>query len=371
MSVDSILDIGLFVAILMFLVLVHELGHLVVAKWSGMKVERFSIFFGRPITSFQRGETEYGIGWLPLGGYVKITGMTRSEDVPPEDEARTYYNATTGRRIATILAGPAVNIVVAFIAFAAIAWIGTPNFSLANEVAAVTTSVDGEPTPAAQLGLEPGDRLISVNNVRAEPGIVEGIRYQIQENVGTTIEVVYERDGEQLTGAVAPVVINEELGRGQLGFTFAQIPEEGRTNLGPIDGLDFGWDRMVLLTEAYGDLFKRLIFEEEARQQVNSVVGAGAIFDVVADDGLITIIAFLGAISFALGVFNLLPILPLDGGHIVIALTERIMGKPLPGKVYERIALFGIILVVLAFLYILQNDIELIRGGNIAEELGR
>ena len=371
MTLDSVLDILLFVGILMFLVLVHELGHLVVAKWSGMKVERFSIFFGRPLASFRRGETEYGIGWLPLGGYVKITGMTRAEEVAPEDEARTYYNASTGRRIATILAGPAVNIVVAFVAFAAIAWIGTPNFALSNEVAAVTTSVDGEPTPAAELGLEPGDRLISVNNVAAYPGIVEGIRFQIQRNLGTPIEVVYEREGQRMRGSVAPARVTPGVETGQLGFTFGQIRKPGRTNLGPLEGVEFGWDRMVLLTEAYGSLFKRLLFEEEARRQVNSVVGAGAIFDVIADDGLITIIAFLGAISFALGVFNLLPILPLDGGHIVIALVERIIGKPLPGKVYERLALFGIILVLLAFLYILQNDIELIRGGNIAEEIGR
>ncbi|MEO2139780.1 MAG: site-2 protease family protein, partial [Thermoleophilia bacterium] len=90
-----------FIVILMFLVLVHEAGHMVVAKWCGMRVERFSIFFGRPWVRFRRGETEYGIGWLPLGGYVKITGMTRDEQLPPEVAPRAYYAAATWKKVAT------------------------------------------------------------------------------------------------------------------------------------------------------------------------------------------------------------------------------------------------------------------------------
>ncbi len=120
------LNILWFVLILMFLVLVHEAGHMVVAKWCGMRVERFSIFFGKPLWSFRRGETEYGIGWLPLGGYVKISGMTRGEEMPPEVEPRAYYNMPAWRKIATIFAGPAVNIVLAIVIFAAIFWIGIP-----------------------------------------------------------------------------------------------------------------------------------------------------------------------------------------------------------------------------------------------------
>ena len=115
-----------FVLILMTLVLLHEAGHMVVAKWCGMRVERFSIFFGRPLWSFRRGETEYGIGWLPLGGYVKITGMTQGEEIPPEVEPRAYSNMPVWKRVVTILAGPAVNILLAVVIFAAIFWIGIP-----------------------------------------------------------------------------------------------------------------------------------------------------------------------------------------------------------------------------------------------------
>ena len=120
------LNILWFVLILMTLVLLHEAGHMVVAKWCGMRVERFSIFFGRPLWSFRRGETEYGIGWLPLGGYVKITGMTQGEEIPPEVEPRAYSNMPVWKRVVTILAGPAVNILLAVVIFAAIFWIGIP-----------------------------------------------------------------------------------------------------------------------------------------------------------------------------------------------------------------------------------------------------
>jgi len=366
---DSFLDIGLFVLILIFLVVVHEMGHMVVAKWCGMKVERFSVFMGRPLVSFTRGETEYGVGWLPLGGYVKITGMTREEDVAPEDEARTYYNASTPRKIATIFAGPGVNFIVAFLAFVAIAWIGIPNAQLTNEVALLVKPVDQTTqTPAEQAGLMAGDVLISANGVQAKPGDLDAFREQITANPGTPIELVYARDQERFTRSVAPA-LDDESQEGRLGFIFQVERLPGRTQEDVFGGIDYGWDRLTLLTEGYVDLFRRLATEEEARRQVNSVVGAGAIFDVIADDGWLTILLFLGGISFALAFFNLLPVLPLDGGHIVIALVERVIGRPLPARAYSAIAFVGLAVIMLAFLYILQNDISLIRGGNIAEEL--
>lgn len=372
MSFDSVVDIGLFVLILIVLVIVHELGHMLVAKWCGMKVERFSVFMGRPLLSFSRGETEYGVGWLPLGGYVKITGMTPDEAIDPADEPRAYYRAGTGARIATIFAGPAVNLVIAFLTFIAIAmFIGFPTFTTTNSVGSVIETVDDRPTPAARFGLMAGDQLISINGVPATggPDAIEAIRSEIEENVGTPIEVVYRREGEQLTAMPTPEVLQPGSGRGQLGFSFLreQDPSEpaGFTQ-GIKDGAEFTW----FLTEQYGELFQRLVVSEEARESVNSVVGAGAVFDVVADNGLLDILFFFGAISFALGIFNLIPILPLDGGHIVIALVERVKGSSLTSKAYQGMALAGIFVIVIVFIYVLQNDIALIRGGDLAERLG-
>ena len=97
------------------LIILHEFGHFIVAKAVGMRVERFSLFFGRPLVSVRRGETEYGIGPIPLGGYVKITGMNPAEEIPPEVEHRAYYRQPVWKRIVVILAGPAMNVLVAFV----------------------------------------------------------------------------------------------------------------------------------------------------------------------------------------------------------------------------------------------------------------
>ena len=141
-----------FIGILIFLVLVHEAGHMVVAKWCGMRVERFSVFFGRPLTRFQRGETEYRVGWLPIGGYVKISGMSRDEEIPDELVPRAYYSASMWRKIATIAAGPAVNILVAVVCFTAMYWIGIPNAGApTTRLAQVEIS-----SPADHAGMRPG-----------------------------------------------------------------------------------------------------------------------------------------------------------------------------------------------------------------------
>ena len=136
-------NIIVFVVIMIVLIVLHEAGHMIAAKLSGMRVERFSVFMGKPLWSFRRGETEYGVGWLPVGGYVKISGMTRDELVrreydpqtgvvisetsePAEVQARAYCNATTPRKVATILAGPGANVLVALIAFTISFWVGLP-----------------------------------------------------------------------------------------------------------------------------------------------------------------------------------------------------------------------------------------------------
>ena len=154
-------NIFVFVLVLMFLVLVHEAGHMVAAKWCGMRVERFSIFFGRPVVKFTRGETEYGIGWLPLGGYVRISGMSRDEELAPELVPRAYYAAKTWKKIVVIAAGPAVNLVVAFLCFVLFFWIGVPGFGGIGVQ-------DVKPgAPAASIGMVAGDRIVSVNGISA------------------------------------------------------------------------------------------------------------------------------------------------------------------------------------------------------------
>jgi regulator of sigma E protease len=351
------LNILWFALILMFLVLVHEAGHMVVAKWCGMRVERFSIFFGKPIWSFRRGETEYGVGWLPLGGYVKISGMTRGEEMPPEVEPRAYYNMPAWRKIATIAAGPAVNVVLAIVIFAAIFWIGIPTARVTDSVGAVTPG-----QAAAAAGIQPGDRFIAIDEVRVN-GDPERLRQELLAGEpGDDVVLTLERDGQTIRRTAELQELNDAAGRRTgLGFSFETI--EGPTERfgaweGLQEGLDFTWFVVEANVEVFGDIFT----SQEAREQVSSVVGVGAVFNEVSDDGLITLLRFVGVISLALGIFNLLPILPLDGGHILFALIEKAKGSALSRATYERASFIGFALVLVVFVFALQNDIGKITG---------
>ncbi len=353
------MNIALFVGILVGLVVVHEAGHMVVAKLCGMRVERFMIFMGKPVVSFRRGETEYGIGWLPLGGYVKISGMTREEELPEEVRPRAYCNATFTRKFLTIFAGPAVNIVLAFVLFAVIFWVGAPGLGAPTSIVAGVE----KGSPAQAIGLLPEDRLISVDGVPTGDDIT-AVQRELRGKPGEQVTVVYTRDGQRFERVATTKAVDdggEQIGR--LGFVFFQ--PRITTSYGFVEGLQKGGELTVEVVKASVSALGRLFVSEEARSQVNSVVGVGAVFNEVADDGAIRILQLAALISLALGIFNLLPFLPLDGGHILFAAIERIRGSALPRGTFEKASFVGMALILVVFFIAIQNDISLIRDGTL------
>ena len=367
-------NVVVFVLIMIVLIVLHEFGHLIAAKRCGMRVERFSVFFGRPIWSFRRGDTDYGIGWLPLGGYVKITGMTRDELVqrvydpetgqlieeipePPEVQARAYCNATTPRKIATIAAGPAANIVVAIIAFAISFWIGQPQFAQTNVVRSVNAD-----TPAATAGIHAGDRIISINGVTADGNDPTPLRDVLQGNVGKSVTLVVERDGQPVRIVTPPLVPDQlDPSIGRLGFGF-DAEKVGTVRFGPAGGFREALQYTGFVTREQVKALGKLFTDEQTRKEVSSVVGIGATYDAFAQEGLGTIMRFVGLISLVLAIMNLIPLLPLDGGHIVFALAERIRGKRMDISVYQRASVVGIALIAVLFVYALNNDIARFTG---------
>jgi len=368
-----------FVLILMGLVLIHEWGHMVVAKRCGMRVERFSIFFGRPIARFRKGETEYRIGWIPLGGYVKITGMTREELLPddrhaPGDPAadpdgerpaapdpglvrRAYFAQKPWKRIATIFAGPAVNIVLAVLAFAIAFWIGTPTFLPTDRVAQVEQG-----SPAQASGIRPGDRLVSVNGV-SRLDSPEEFQAEIRRNRDRPVMLTLIRDGQTISVSAVPRTLptnGASATRIGVGFDVDEGPADKH---GFVDGLGaagtFAWD----LTEANFRAIGRAFTNDEARGEISSVVGIGAAYKEASEDGVLTVLRYIGYISLILGVFNLLPLLPLDGGHILFAVIEKLKGSAITRRTYERASLIGLAtMLLLFFLIALPNDIQRLSG---------
>ncbi len=344
------------------LIILHELGHFAVAKWVGMRVERFSLFFPPLIARKKRGETEYAIGAVPLGGYVKITGMNPHEDIPDEVAHRAYYKQPVWKRIAVIAAGPAVNIVLAFV----ILW-GLFSFNPVSDPDAKRVGKIEAATPAAGI-LRPGDDLVAVDGKR---GNLEQLIAQIrthgceggQKTAGcraaTPAELIVRRDGRELPVSVKPFYdAKRQVMR--LGFTFQDV----RLDLGPVEAADFAASEMWRFTSGTVTTIVQIL-DPEVRKEISGVVGTYEVTRQAVQLDLTTALYILAVISLSLGVINLFPFLPLDGGHIFWALAEKIRGKAIPFAVLERAGFVGFALVMMLFAIGLTNDIGRLTGEGI------
>lgn len=345
------------------LIMLHEAGHYVAAKATGMRVERFFLFFGPTIWSFKRGETEYGVKAIPLGGYVKITGMNPEEEIPPEVAHRAYYRQKVWKRIVVIGAGPAVNIVLAFLIFAGV-------FFFAAQKANQTVGDVKAGSPAAKV-LEPGDKILAVDG-KSFPGLSEEARLtKFGETVAdhrcageqvdgcraaTPVRLKIERDGQVQTLLVTPEYSAANK-RALIGFSYGS---EG-TSVGVGEAVSRAGDTVWLITSKTGEIFAR-IFESEQRKQISGIVGTSDVANQTIDVGLAQSLLLLAAVSLSLGLINLLPILPLDGGHIFWAVIEKLRGRPVSLRVMERASMVGFALVAVLFFIGLTNDIGRLNG---------
>jgi regulator of sigma E protease len=341
------------------LIVLHELGHFAAAKWVGMRVERFSLFFGRPLWSVRRGETEYGVGWLPAGGYVKITGMNPHEDLPPEVVPRAYFNQPVWKRLVVIIAGPLVNLVLAFLILFVLFWANGENVSN-GRVGAV------EPGMPAATALQKGDRIISVDGKTGDlpelSGQIARHRCEGRQTDGCEARspAVFEieRDGQRKTVEITPTYDAEER-RTRVGFGYG-LEHRDLTAAG---GAEKAVDTMWSVTSATVSVIGRLFYSAEARDEVSGVVGSYETTRRSFDVDIQQAVLVLGLISLSLAVVNLFPFLPLDGGHIFWAIAEKVRGRAIPFSVMERASVVGIVLVVLLFFIGLENDIGRLSNG--------
>ncbi len=340
------------------LIILHEGGHFAAAKATGMRVERFFLFFGPTLWSFKRGETEYGIKSIPLGGYVKITGMTPEEEIPPEHEHRAYYRQPVWKRIVVIAAGPAVNIALAFAILFFVYFVNAQQVD--QRVGEIRSG-----TPAAKV-LQPGDRIIAVDG-KAYAGLDQEARL---EHFGKQV-ASHECDGKQVEGCLAATPVVLRISRDGQVRTISVRPEYDEANRRALIGFSYGskpqdisvgtaatraWDSIWLVTEKTASIFSR-IFEEEQRKQISGIVGVSDVANQTIDRSTTESFLLLALVSLSLGLINLLPILPLDGGHIFWALVEKLRGRPASLRVMERATVIGFALVMVLMVIGLTNDI--------------
>lgn len=375
----------------------HELGHLVPAKRFGVKVTQYFIGFGNTMWSFRRGETEYGVKTVPLGGYVKLVGMlppakddptgrprqattgtfsqlisdareAEAEHVKPGDEERLFYRLPAWKKVVVMTGGPLVNIAIAFVLFAGLFGIyGTlePTTTVGRVSQCVVTQAEADRectsedpvAPAAEAGLLPGDRIVSFNGEPVEEW--EDLVPLIRDNADDRAVIGYERDGEQLTTTTSTTVNSVRSLEGDETFVEAGFLGVSPTSVREHHGLVFTVEQMGLMTKevviALGQLpvkvwgvAKAVVgVEERAQDSPISVVGAGRIAgEVTSDvsnpvaDRIAFLVSLLAGLNLFIGMFNLVPLLPLDGGHIAGALYEglrrtwaRVRRRPDPGFV--------------------------------------
>jgi regulator of sigma E protease len=352
------------------LIILHEFGHFAAAKAVGMRVERFALFFPPLIFRLRRGETEYAIGSVPLGGYVRITGMTPNEEIPPEVADRAYYRQPVWKRIVVIAAGPAMNFLIAFL----IIW------GLILSAGVVTNALEVNqvvPQGAAAGQLRPGDRILSIDG---RPGYAPGLsqaeieRRQVELRrvvaqhrcaggrkvdgcrAATPATVVVQRDGERVTLRIFPRY-DAENGQMLLGISYGH--EE---DVGPFTAASLSVQGMWRVTKLTVSSIVRVFYDERARSEVSGVVGSYEATRQSFEFDTTRALNVLAIISLSLAVVNLFPFLPLDGGHIFWALAEKLRGRPIPFRLMERASVVGFMLVAILFAIGLTNDIGRLTG---------
>jgi regulator of sigma E protease len=345
------------------LIVLHEAGHFFAAKATGMRVEKFFLFMGPKLVSIKWGETEYGIAALPIGGYVKISGMSSEEELPPEVVPRAYYRKPVWQRIVVITAGPAVNIALAFLILFGVYYLNAQQVN--QTVGEVTTGA-----PAAAV-LRKGDRILAVDG-KSYPSLNREARLKrFGEEVAahkcageqtdgcraaTPVTLTVKRQGQLRTISVRPEY-KKEYGRSLIGFSYGSEAEEISLGTAASRSLSLIW----LVTHKTAAVFSR-IFESEQRKEISGIVGISDVAHQTVQESVAKSLFLLAVVSLSLGLINLLPILPLDGGHIFWSLMEKLRGEPVSLRVMERATVVGIVLVVLLVFVGLSNDIGRLGG---------
>jgi regulator of sigma E protease len=343
-----------FVVVLGVLVFFHELGHYLAARWRGIHVERFSVGFGRAIANWtdKRG-TEWRVGWLPLGGYVKLHGQEQPEDVADEvraswREGQTFHEKSVGDRAIVVAAGPAANFLLAALLFAGLYMaVGRP-----ASTTAIGTVQEG--SAAARAGLVVGDRIVALDGTPVTR--FEEVQRHIQPRHGQSVQVTIIRDGQQRDIAAVPEARTVgERTNGVLGIGAGPAQFERMEPFSAVwAGTAQTWDITVQTLSAVW----QMIAGGRGAEDLGGPLRIAQMSGQVAEMGVASLISFMAVLSVNLALINLFPIPVLDGGHLMFYAAEAIRGRPLPARAQEYGYRAGFALLITLFVFATWNDLS-------------
>lgn len=351
----------IFIFILGILIIVHEFGHFIFAKRIGVKVEQFSLGFGPKIAMKKKNDTEYSVGVIPVGGYVKLAGDTQEEY---KGRSFEYLAQPVGKRFWIILFGPLLNYVLGFLCFWFILFVGYP--TLTTKVGSL---LDG--FGAKKAGIEVGDKILGVDGKGVD--FWEDLQKIIQSKKdATTVRLSVLRNNQEykIDVNIKEKQLDDPLGRkrsvGLLGITPAD--EFVKVRYGLFKSFILSWDKTWFLTAmTYQALGRMITGKLSMRESLTGPLGIFFITSKAASLGLIALLHLIAVLNISLAIFNLIPLPVLDGGHILLLTVEKIRRKPLSIKAEQIITQFGLTLIITLAIIVTYNDLVRLFGDKIAK----
>jgi regulator of sigma E protease len=359
---------GVFATILSFiliigpLVFIHEMGHFLVARWFGVKVEIFSIGFGREIAGWtDRLGTRWKIAWLPLGGYVRFVGDMNGasmedaqwRNLPPEERAQIFHAKPLGQRALIVLAGPLANLIAAVLILAGFAYAyGEPHRP--PVIASVMQN-----SPAARAGLAPGDRITEINGRNISN--FQEIYPLVQDRPGMRLTVTYVREGREATAEMTPDVVvskdrfGNEYRLGRIGLV--PVAEEMVQDLSPAQSLISGVARTGAIIDRMATGIGQVITGRRSVAELGGPIKIAKVSGEAAELGWQPFIYLAALISINLGFINLLPVPMLDGGHLSFYAVEAIQRRPVSPRTMEIAFRSGMYALLALMLFVTMNDL--------------
>lgn len=334
------------ILVLGLLVFVHELGHFVVAKFMGMRVEEFAIGFGPVIYSNKEedDETTYSLRAIPLGGFNKIAGMVESEDEVIDDKC--FCRKSIAARMLTIFAGAFMNFILPIIIF----FIVFLSSGIENIVDLPVVGEVMSERPAYEAGLVKGDKILSINDTKVNSW--QGMSELIRNSHGEKLSFLLERNGEQQTIVVTPEYIAEKK-VSLIGIT----PTTEIIKLGVVDSFKLAVEKTGMIIKAMVVGLSQII-SGSTNAELSGPIGVIQLTSQVAQQGVIPLLTLAAFLSINLGVINLLPLPALDGGHLILLTIEGLRGKPISVEMAGRIQMAGVIILLSVMVFATFKDVS-------------